>query len=164
MSNAPHDTRPNERHLAAWRCLLTAHATLIELIERDLAAARVVPLGWYDVLLALSEAPERRLRLHELARAVVLSRSGLSRLVDRLEAAGLLRRERSSDDRRGAFAVLTDAGYAALRTAWPVYARGIIEHFARHLTDDEAQTLTAVFARLLAAARAPDAAAEPASP
>jgi DNA-binding MarR family transcriptional regulator len=147
--------RLDDTRLAAWRALLTAHAAVIDRIERELAAADVVPLGWYDVLLALAEAPEHRLRLHELARAVVLSRSGLTRLVDRIEAAGLLRRERATADRRGAFAVLTDAGLAALRAAWPVYAQGITRHFARYLGAGEAHTLTTLFARILAAARAP---------
>ena len=85
--------RPDKQRLGAYRSFITAHAEIIGRIERDLAAAGVISLTWYDVLIELYEAPERRLRLHELARAVVLSRSGLTRTVDRLEAAGLLRRE-----------------------------------------------------------------------
>src|SRR5918997_3145626 len=108
MSEPP----PNldERHLAAWRTFITAHAAVIDAIERDLRAAGVISLTWYDVLIELAEAPNRRLRLHELARAVVLSRSGLTRLVDRIEAAGLLHREACAEDRRGAYAVLTAEG------------------------------------------------------
>ena len=140
-----------ESRLSAWRKFLTAHARLIEQIEHELAEAKVLPLGWYDVLLALYEAPDRRLRMHELASAVVLSRSGLTRLVDRLEAEGLLARERCGTDRRGAYAVLTDAGLAALRQAWPVYMRGIVEHFAGYLNDEEVRVLTEVFQRILAA-------------
>jgi DNA-binding MarR family transcriptional regulator len=133
----------DETRLAAWRGLLNAHAAVVAAIERDLAQAEgeYLPLTWYDVLLALVEAPERRLRLHELARRIVLSRSGLTRLVDRLEVAGLLRREPDPADRRGAFAVLTDAGRDALRRTWPAYAGGIVEHFARHLTEDEARVI-----------------------
>ncbi len=141
---------PDRTQVTAWRAFITAHAALIDQIERELADANVMPLGWYDVLFALSEAPERRLRMSELAQAVVLSRSGLTRLVDRLEAAELLYRERTTTDRRGAFAVLTDKGWAELRKTWPVYARGIMKHFARYLNDDEASILTAVFQRLLA--------------
>jgi DNA-binding MarR family transcriptional regulator len=126
---------------------------LIERIERELVEADVIPLGWYDVLLALAEAPERRLRMHELAQAIVLSRSGLTRLVDRLETAGLLHRQPAPGDRRGAFAVLTEEGLAALRQAWPVYAQGIAQHFACHLSDEEAQMLTGVFQRMLSAAQ-----------
>ena len=144
---------PDEVHLAAWRAFLNTHAALIARLEQELAAAGVIPLTWYDVLIELFEAPDRRLRLHELADAVVLSRSGLSRLVDRLEAAGLLRREPDPSDRRGAFAVLTDEGHAALRQAWPVYARGIAEHFAHHISADEAQTLSAALERVRAAVR-----------
>jgi DNA-binding MarR family transcriptional regulator len=144
----------DERHLAAWRTFITAHAALIDAIERDLRGAGVISLTWYDVLIELAEAPDHRLRLHELARAVVLSRSGLTRLVDRIEAAGLLRREPCPEDRRGAYAVLTPAGQAALHAAWPVYARGIATHFARHLSDADAATLDGALGRALTAARA----------
>ncbi len=149
MANEPEASR-----LTAWRAFITAHAALIGRIERDMAAARVIPLTWYDVLIELYEAPERRLRLHELADAVVLSRSGLTRLIDRLEAAGLLRREAATTDRRGAYAVLTDDGIAAMAAAWPVYARGITAYFARHLSDVEADLLTDALGRMLTGARA----------
>jgi len=144
----------DEARLAAWRGLLNSHAAAVAAIERDLAAAEgsYLPLTWYDVLLALVEAPERRLRLHELARNVVLSRSGLTRLVNRLEAAGLLRREPDPSDRRGAFAALTDQGRAALRRTWPAYAGGIVEHFARHLTEDEADVIAVALERVRAGA------------
>jgi DNA-binding MarR family transcriptional regulator len=85
----------------------------------------------------------------ELARRVILSRSSLTHLADRLEREGLLARERVDTDRRGAYAVLTDQGYQALRAAWPIYARGIGQHFSRDLTDEDIQTLTDVFQRLL---------------
>lgn len=137
----------------AWRTFLAAHAAVIERIERDLALEDLMPLSHYDVLLALSEAPERRLRMNELARAIVLSRSGLTRLVDRLERVGLLRRERCDDDRRGCYAALTEEGLEAMRRTRPVYAGGISEHFGRHLGDDEVATLTEALGRVLAAAR-----------
>ena len=142
-----------EPYLTAWRIFLTAHAVAIDAIERELAAAGRLPLTSYDVLLALAEAPERRLRMRELAGAVVLSRSGLTRLVDRLEADGYLRRERAETDRRGAYAVLTDAGYAAMRAAWPIYAGGIVAHFAHRFSPDEAQTLAHLLRRVLDAER-----------
>ncbi|MGH7580039.1 MAG: MarR family winged helix-turn-helix transcriptional regulator, partial [Gemmatimonadales bacterium] len=110
--------RPTADHVAAWRALLTAHADLTERIDAALRRAGVIPLRWYDALLCLYEAPGRRLRLAELARAALLSRSGLSRLVDRLEANGLLTREPAADDARGAYAVLTPAGLQALRRCW----------------------------------------------
>ena len=141
-------TEPDPAHLAAWRALLGAHATAIAAIERDLAAEGLVPLVWYDVLVALWEAPDGRLRLNELASALLLSRSGLTRLVDRLEAAGYLRREPCPTDRRGAFAVLTPDGRAAQLRAWPTYARGIVRHFARFVEPDETAPLTAALARV----------------
>jgi DNA-binding MarR family transcriptional regulator len=142
--------------LLAWRALLRAHAAAVGRIERDLAASEPdLPLTWYDVLVALVGAPERRLRLRELAEAVLLSRSGLTRLVDRLEAAGLLRREPDPTDRRGAFAVLTEAGYAALRRTWPRYARGIQEHFGRHLGEEEAAVLARALERVAGAGNSP---------
>src|SRR6266487_5523679 len=121
---------PNQ--LTAWRLFITSHATLIEQIDRELSAAGCVPLQWYDVLVELHEAPDRRLRMSELARRVVLSRSSLTHLADRLEAKGMLTRERVGTDRRGAYAVLTDRGRDALRQAWPIYAQGIAQHFAQH--------------------------------
>ena len=142
----------SKQHLAAWRTFLKAHATLIDRIDRDLVVAQRPPLSSYDVLIELYEAPEHRLRMHELAERVVLSRSGLTRLVDRLEAEGLLTRDRSGTDRRGAYAVLTEQGIAALQRTWPIYARGIDEYFAQWLTLEEAQLLESVLGRILQAA------------
>jgi DNA-binding MarR family transcriptional regulator len=139
--------------LAAWRSFITAHATLIELIDRDLSARQCIPLHWYDVLVELLEAPDHRLRMSELARRVVLSRSTLTHLAARLESEGLLRRERTGHDRRGAYAVLTEAGHRAMREAWPVYSAGIAAYFAQHLSAAEAQLLHAAFTRILDAAR-----------
>ncbi len=141
----------DELLISAWRLFLTAHAKLIELIERELAQAGLPPLGWYDVLFALEEAPKRRRRMNELSRAVVLSRSNLTRLVDRLEAAGLLRREPCPTDRRGAFAVLTAEGARTRRRMWPVYAGCIAKHFAGHVNKAEARVVAEVFERVLAA-------------
>ncbi len=143
--------RLSEQHLTAWRAFLKAHATVIDRIDHDLLAARRLPLSSYDVLIELYEAPGRRLRMYELAERVVLSRSGLTRLVDRLEAEGFLTRDRSGTDRRGAYAVITEQGIAAMRQAWPVYARGIIQYFAQWLTPEEAQLLGSALGRILQA-------------
>ena len=116
--------RPDPASLSAWRLLLTAHATVTELLEHELVAERGLPLSRYDVLLNLAEAPGGRLRMQELSASVLLSKSGLSRLVDRMVEAGLVRRERCEDDRRGWFAVLTDQGRSALRRAAPVLRHG----------------------------------------
>src|SRR5215216_2547842 len=141
--------RPDPAQLAAWRLLLEAHAATTELV-----AERGLPLTRYDVLLNLAEAPGGRLRMQELSASVLLSKSGLSRLVDRMVEAGLVRRERCQDDRRGWFAVLTDQGRGALRRAAPVHLRGIHEHFTRHLSPEEVEVLTAALFRVVAAARA----------
>ena len=145
---------PDELRLAAWRAFLKAHAAVIDRVERDLARGEeLLPLTWYDVLLELAAAEGGRLRQRDLARVVVLTRSGISRLVDRLEAAGLLCRQPNPDDRRGDFLLLTDRGRAALRRTWPAYARGIQAHFARLLSDEEARTLAVTLERVVAAAR-----------
>lgn len=145
--------RLDDLQLSAWRNFLTAHAVLINQIDSDLAAADCIPLHWYDVLLELNTAPEKRLRLHELAEKVVLSRSGLTRLIDRLEKEHLLQRQPDPDDRRGLYAVITEDGIAALRKAWPVYAEGIKNRFAAHLSDDEADIFIKAFTRILVSAR-----------
>jgi DNA-binding MarR family transcriptional regulator len=142
----------DDKYLAAWRAFITAHATLIDSINRRMLDADVIPLHWYDVLIEVYEAPERRLRLSELARKVVLSKSGLTRLVDKLAEAGLLVRESSPEDGRGAYAVLTENGLEAMRKAWPVYAQGIHDYFAQHLDADEAQIMTQALGRMLTAA------------
>ena len=137
--------------LQAWAMLLHVHARLTRAIGETVEAAGFLPLEWYDVLLALNLTPERRLRLSDLADRVVLSRSGLTRLVDRIEAAGLLRRDRCPDDRRGAYAVLTDAGRKALADSWPTYREQIGSRFAAHLTPEQALAMRDGLTRVLEA-------------
>lgn len=147
-------TRPDNEQLAAWRTFLGAHVAVIERIERDLAAAGRLPLGSYDVLFALAEAPDHRLRMGDLAAAVLLNRSTLTRRVDRLEREGLLTRERFAADKRGAHAVLTQAGMEALRRAWPIYAHGIATYFAQHLSPQEIRVMQEALSKVVDAARA----------
>jgi DNA-binding MarR family transcriptional regulator len=123
------DAHIDGAQLATWRSLLNAHSRVTRLIEVDLKEAGLPPLGWYDVLWPLLQAPQGRLRINELADQVVLSRTGLVRLVDRIERAGLLRREPVPEDRRGAYATITDEGVEMLRQMWPVYERGIRDYF-----------------------------------
>src|SRR5919199_3849197 len=123
----------DEDALDAWRAFLTAHAHVTRRISRDLGDAGLPDLGWYDLLWALYRSPQRRLRVNELAREVVLPPTAMSRFVDRAEAAGYVRREPDPDDRRALQVVLTDKGAGLLRRMWPVYPRGIAEHFAAHL-------------------------------
>src|SRR6266704_5306241 len=137
----------------AWAVFLTAHAVLVEAIEARLAKAGVPPLAWYDLLWALERAGDGRRRMHELADLVVLSRSNLTRLVDRLEKARLVRRVPSEDDRRGAYAEITAEGRKLRRKMWPVYAAAIDELFGAHLTKTDADTLARALRKVLAAAR-----------
>lgn len=137
----------------AWRSLLTAHALLVRVIDAELSAAGVLGLDAYDVLLAVRESPDRRIRLSDLAAATLLTRSGVTRLVDRLEKDGLLRREDVPTDRRGSYAVLTDRGLAELTRAWAVYEGAIDRAFGAHLSDAEAATLDTVLGRFVSAAR-----------
>jgi DNA-binding MarR family transcriptional regulator len=118
----------NDDAKAAWPLLLTAHAVLVQDIERRLAAARLPALSWYEVLSALEDAGGR-LRMHELADRVVLTRSNLTRLIDRLAALGHVTREKDADDRRGAYAVLNDSGAQLRARIAPVYLQAVAELF-----------------------------------
>jgi DNA-binding MarR family transcriptional regulator len=142
---------PTDR-TSAWAALPRVHAALVPALERELAVAHQLALSWYDVLIELNSAPQRRLRMSELAARVVLSRERVSRVVDELARAGLVVRERKPDDKRSVFAVLTPAGRDRLRAAAPNYLSGIERHFTDHLSDAEAQTITAALRRVLAAA------------
>ena len=132
----PATPRIPQRDLAAWRAFLSAHARAVGEIENALRDEGLPPLTWYDVLWPLYQAPDHRLRMKELGDEVVLSRTGLVRLVDRIERAGLLRREPVPGDGRGAYAVITEEGMAMLRRMWPVYARGIRTEFLDAIGDD----------------------------
>jgi DNA-binding MarR family transcriptional regulator len=140
---------------SAWPLFLRVHAVLMNRIEERLRAAGLPELAWYDILWALESAAGRRLRMHELAERTVVSRSNVTRLVDRLEAAGLVTRDRACADRRGAYAVLTQAGLAMRRRMWPVYARAIEDLFERHMSEEERHALRAVLARMLRGADVP---------
>jgi DNA-binding MarR family transcriptional regulator len=142
---------PSAAAMAAWRAFLAAHAGLTERLEHELQAGKGMPLTWYDVLVQLAEAPDHRLRMHELANRVLLSRAGLTRLVDRMASAGLVRREPCTDDRRGTFVTLTPEGKRANLESAPCHLAGIQEHFAKHLDEAEMATIEAAFNRILAA-------------
>ena len=146
-------TRDSDPKSHAWAVLLTAHATLIERIEVALADAKLPPLDWYDVLWELEKTGGGRLRMHELARRVVLSRSNLTRLADRLEDAKLIGREDSLHDRRGYDCVITRAGLAMRKKMWPVYKGEIERLFSRYVTVDEARTIGDALGRAVKAVR-----------
>lgn len=126
---------PDEQ-LATWRAFLRAHSAMLRRISADLDEAGLPPLPWYDVLAALRDAPEARLRQVELAERVLLSHSGMSRLLDRVEKAGLVERVTCPGDRRSFHVQITAEGEAMLDRMWPVYARGIAEDFMPALGSD----------------------------
>jgi DNA-binding MarR family transcriptional regulator len=140
----------------AWALFLTAHAVLIDRVEAALRRAGLPELAWYDVLWALENADRGKLRMHELAERIVLTRSNLSRLVDRLERAGLVRREACVDDGRGHYAVIAEPGLAMRKKMWPVYRAEIDRVFARHVDPAEAQVVADCLTRILAQAKADD--------
>src|SRR3954463_7880933 len=134
-----------EIRLEAWRKYLTSFWRIFAAIESDLAAAKLPSLSWYDALYELYLAPGRHLRMSELARSALLSRSGLTRLVDKLEKEELIERTACPSDGRVQHAQLTDKGVECLRKIWPVYRAGIARYFAAHLSAGEAKQLTAAF-------------------
>jgi DNA-binding MarR family transcriptional regulator len=131
----------------AWRGLLRTHATLIKDLDAELEAAHGLPLVSFEVLAHLSEE-EGRLRMCDLAERVRLSRSGLTRLVDRLEAAGLIQRARCSSDARGAWAVLTDEGVKRFREARLTHLTKLRELFLAHFSPEELRALGEAFERV----------------
>ena len=139
---------------SAWAALLTARALVVEAIEKLLADAELPELAWYDVLWALEQAPAGRLRMHELAAQTVITRSNMTRLVDRLEAARLVSRQRDPEDRRGAFAQLTPAGKQMRARMWKVYGPAIAEFFDDHVSEAEATAMRACLLRIIEASRA----------
>ncbi len=145
---SPRCVRTNR--VAAWRALLRAQDSVVRAIDDGLARAGAVDLSSYDVLLELNAAPDRRLRMQDLAARTVLSRSQVSRLVDDLVDRGLVDRQPDPTDRRASFAHLTAAGHEALCAAAPVYLDGIERHFTSHLDDHERAVLTDAPQRVVA--------------
>jgi len=148
MSDTPitrHDPR-----LAAWQAFLRAHARVVRDLEQELQADQGMALTDYDVLVQLAAADERRLRMSELADRLLLSRSGVTRLVDRLVADGLVERVVCESDRRGQWASLTDAGHERLRRASPTHLAGIERHFLDRFSTDELPALERMLKRVVA--------------
>lgn len=138
-----------ETELAAWRGLLRVHTALVKALDAELSAAHDLPLSSYEVLITLETAPNRKRRMAELADSVLLSRSGMTRLVDRLEQHGLLVRDTCTDDGRGCFAVLTDKGAALLEQARPTHLEGVRQRFLTHFSEDELRMFAGAWERVL---------------
>jgi DNA-binding MarR family transcriptional regulator len=133
----------------AWAALLRAHAAVVTVLEREMQTARRLPLSWYDVLLSVSGS--RGLRMQDLAGAVVLSRTRVSRVVDEMERAGLVERSANPADRRSTLVAATRRGRAELRAAAPVYLSGIRRHFTDLLTPEELACVQTALSRVVAA-------------
>ena len=145
------DTRHelNGRELGSWGGFLRVYGVLARELDSELTTQHGITLSDYEVLLFLASTAERRMRMSELADSVLISQSGITRLVDRLTRRGLVKRERCSADRRGLFAVLTDDGLAKLREASPTHLAGVRSRFLGRLSADEQVTLGALWERLV---------------
>jgi DNA-binding MarR family transcriptional regulator len=139
----------DERELRAWRGLLRVHATLTKALDADLEAEHGLPLTSYEVLLHLADAEDQRMRMSDLASSVILSRSGLTRLVDRLERDGLIERQSCPSDARGSFASLTETGRTKLAAARETHLAGVRSQFVDHFTPEELELLGSAWERLL---------------
>ena len=132
----------------AWVSILVAVSGVMRTLESEMAEKHDLPITWFDVLNRLDQAPDHRLRMHELEDMSIFTRSGMTRLADRLEAAGLVRRERDTGDRRGVYLAITDTGAAKLAEVWPDHLKGIEERFARHISTSDATTIRSVAAKV----------------
>ncbi len=139
--------------LAAWRGMLKVHSALVKALDSELETAHNLPLSSYEVLIYLRVAPEKRLRMAELADRTLLSRSGMTRLVDRLERDGLLRRDTCSSDARGCLAVLTERGEEVLAAARATHLAGVRRRFLDHLDDEDIAQFGSAFNKVLAGNR-----------
>jgi DNA-binding MarR family transcriptional regulator len=138
VPDGPWLTEPEQK---AWRALVGATSALMATLDAELQSAHGMSLADYEVLVALSEAPDRRLRMSDLAAVLHLSPSGLTRRLDALTRRGWVRREQCPSDRRGTFAVLVDGGFEALRAAAPTHVHGVREHFVDLLSPRQLSNL-----------------------
>jgi DNA-binding MarR family transcriptional regulator len=134
--------------LDAWRGLLRVHASVLKELDAEMESAHGLPLTSYEVLIQLADAPEHKMRMCDLADSVLLSRSGMSRLVDRLERDALLCRAACTNDARGAFACITQAGLDLLAEARPTHVAGIRRRFLAHFSEDELRLLGRLWERV----------------
>ena len=142
------------REVAAWRGLLRVHSALVRGLDTELQETHELSLQEYEVLLVLSLAPESRMRMSDLATAVLLSQSGLTRLVDRLVGAGLVERTRCEDDRRGLNAELTQLGSTRLADARPAHLEGVRARFLDRFDEAELAVLAGFWERVIPGATA----------
>jgi DNA-binding MarR family transcriptional regulator len=142
------DRLATDRAPAVWAALLNAPASVVEAVEERLMAEADLPLPWHEVLVSVSRAGDDLMRMRELARSVLLSKSGLTRLADRMEQAGLIERRACPSDRRGIFIGITDRGREALDRAAPVFLAAVEEHLTDRLSRQELESLVTLLERL----------------
>jgi DNA-binding MarR family transcriptional regulator len=143
---------PSPERLRAWRLFFESSLALIDVLDSELEGDTGLPLRFYDVLVHLEETPDG-LRMNELAERILYSKSGLTRVIDRMEQADLVRRVRPENDRRSIFVVLTDNGHQTMERARRHHRHGIEQHFSRHLTDTDVKALTRALEKVNAHAR-----------
>jgi DNA-binding MarR family transcriptional regulator len=139
---------PSPEELVIWRLFFESAQALYDLLDDELRERAGISLRWYDVLVHLEEAPDGRLRMNELAHEIVFSKSGLTRVVDKMEEAGLVGRERPKSDRRVIEVVLTPEGMEALSIARPLHRDDIENFFARHIDERDVKALTRAFRKV----------------
>jgi DNA-binding MarR family transcriptional regulator len=143
---------PSPERLRAWRLYVESALALVDLLDSELEQAVGIPQRWYDVLVHLEETPEG-VPMNELADRILYSKSGFTRVVDRMEEAGLVRRARPENDRRTILILLTDNGTEAMQHARRYHRDGIQRHFSRHLTETDIKALTRALEKVSAHAR-----------
>ena len=156
MAAAPTDSasaRLGLDEVRAWRGLLRTYAQLTKVLDADLEAAHGLPLTSYEVLMHVGDCEGERMRMHDIASSILLSRSGLTRLVDRLERDGLLTRQSCPSDARGSFACLTPKGRTTLDAARATHLAGVRALFLDHFSPEEQRQFGAMWDRLLAPER-----------
>jgi DNA-binding MarR family transcriptional regulator len=140
-------------HLQMWRSFVSAHFSVVKYLERRMQEQHGLRLAWWDVMQQLADGPKQGLRMSELADLVLLTRSGITRLVDRMITAGLVDREPCPGDRRGYFAVITQKGKDTIEKVGPDHSKDAWEVFLGHITQEEAELLGKVFSRVLSVSR-----------
>lgn len=134
--------------LSAWAEFFVSHALAVREIERDMASKAPLTLDEYDVLLVISRSPDGQLRFSAIAEATVYTRSGITRIVKRLEEAGYLEKKECPDDKRGSLAALTEKGRKAMRETWRWYSAAVLKVFSPCFTRSEALQLQQLLARI----------------
>lgn len=139
----------DEQKLAAWRAYLFSFGTVMRSLESEMQEEQDLLLTWYEILAHLNSAENGQMRMQELAESTLFSRSGLTRIIDRMDDIGLVTRQPCPEDRRGMYAVITDEGRAALESAMPGHVRGIRDHFLSHMSDDDIRALHRALSKVL---------------